>query len=109
MYTLLYDMRLIRSRPLVHHLVILLALIFCPPSLADEFRKSGDTEILYKSIQQKYFTLPDDTLVYPCHDYENRRISTIAQEKARNIHIGGAKSLEEFRLIMAQDRFRRAR
>ena len=38
-------MRLIRLRPLVHHLVILLALIFCPPSLADEFRKSGDTEI----------------------------------------------------------------
>ena len=62
--------------------------------------QSGDTETLYKSIQQKYFTLPDDTLVYPCHDYENRRVSNIAQEKARNAHIGAAKTLEEFKLIM---------
>ena len=62
--------------------------------------QSGDSETLYTSIQQKYFSLPDDTLVYPCHDYENRRVSTIAQEKARNAHIGGAKSLEEFKTIM---------
>ena len=62
--------------------------------------QSGDTETLYKSIQQKYFTLPDDTLVYPCHDYNNRHVSTIAQEKARNEHIGGAKTLEQFKTIM---------
>lgn len=63
--------------------------------------QSGDTETLYKSIQQKFFTLPDDTLVYPCHDYTDRRVSTIAQEKTRNAHIGGGKSLEEFKSIMA--------
>ena len=61
--------------------------------------QSGDSETLYNSIQQKYFSLPDDTLVYPCHDYTQRRVSTIAQEKARNTHIGG-KSLEEFKKIM---------
>lgn len=57
--------------------------------------QSGDSATLYNSIQQKFFTLPDETLVYPAHDYTQRRISTIAQEKARNKHIGG-KSLEEF-------------
>ncbi len=62
--------------------------------------QSGDAETLYKSIQQKFFTLPDDTLVYPCHDYEGRRISTIAQEKTRNEHIGGGKTLDEFKQIM---------
>ena len=57
--------------------------------------QSGDTETLYKSIQQKFFTLPDETLVYPGHDYEHRHVSSIAQEKERNKHIGG-KNLEEF-------------
>jgi len=61
--------------------------------------QSGDSKTLYNSIQQKFFSLPDETLVYPCHDYENRHISTIAQEKERNKHIGG-KSLEEFIQIM---------
>lgn len=61
--------------------------------------QSGDSETLYNSIQQKYFSLPDDTLVYPCHDYTNKRVSTIAQEKLRNEHIGG-KSLDEFVKIM---------
>ena len=61
--------------------------------------QSGDSTTLFNSIQQKFFTLPDDTLVYPCHDYNQRHISTIAQEKERNHHIGG-KSLEEFITIM---------
>ena len=63
--------------------------------------QSGDSATLFNSIQQKFFTLPDDTLVYPCHDYNQRRISTIAQEKERNRHIGG-KSPEEFINIMNQ-------
>lgn len=61
--------------------------------------QSGDSATLYNSIQQKFFSLPEDTLVYPCHDYENRHVSTIAQEKQRNKHIGG-KSLQEFIEVM---------
>jgi glyoxylase-like metal-dependent hydrolase (beta-lactamase superfamily II) len=61
--------------------------------------QSGDAATLYNSIQQKLFTLPDDTLVYPAHDYNNRRVSTIAQEKLRNEHIGG-KTKEEFIEVM---------
>ena len=62
--------------------------------------QSGDSATLFNSIQQKFFSLPDDTLIYPCHDYEQRRISTIAQEKARNKHIAG-KTLQEFIDTMA--------
>lgn len=61
--------------------------------------QSGDSHALYHSIHEKFFSLPDETLVYPCHDYQQRRVSSIAQEKARNQHIGG-KSLEEFVEIM---------
>ena len=62
--------------------------------------QSGDSETLYKSIQQKYFSLPDETLVYPCHDYNQRFVSSIAQEKERNAHIGGNKSLQDFIEVM---------
>lgn len=62
--------------------------------------QSGDAATLYRSIQEKFFTLPDITLVYPCHDYEGRFVSSIAQEKARNPRLGGGKTLAEFVAIM---------
>ena len=62
--------------------------------------QSGDAATLYRSIQEKFFTLPDTTLVYPCHDYEGRFVSSIAQEKARNPRLGGGKTLAEFVAIM---------
>jgi sulfur dioxygenase len=63
--------------------------------------QQGNAEALYRSITEKLFTLPDDTLVYPAHDYKDRRVSTIAQEKKRNPRVGQNKSLEEFKDIMA--------
>jgi len=62
--------------------------------------QSGDARTLYRSIHEKFFTLPDETLVYPCHDYEGRFVSTIGQEKCRNPRLGEGKSLEEFVAIM---------
>ena len=47
------------------------------------------------------FGLPDDTLVYPAHDYQGRRVSSVAQEKKRNPRLGEEHTLEEFRDIMA--------
>ncbi len=63
--------------------------------------QNGDAEALYRSITQKLFTLPDETLIFPAHDYEGRRVSTIAQEKVRNPRLGGQKSLQEFVNIMS--------
>ena len=41
-------------------------------------------------------------LVYPAHDYKDRRVSSIAQERKRNPRLGGERTLEEFREIMAK-------
>jgi glyoxylase-like metal-dependent hydrolase (beta-lactamase superfamily II) len=63
--------------------------------------QNGDADALYASVTEKLFSLPDDTLVYPAHDYEGRRVSCIAQEKKRNPRLGQQRTLEQFRHIMA--------
>lgn len=62
--------------------------------------QNGDSETLYRSVKEKLFALPDDYLVYPAHDYKQRRVSTIAQEKDRNERLNRNITLEEFRSIM---------
>lgn len=63
--------------------------------------QNGDSDALYRSVTQKLFAFPDEYLVYPCHDYQGRHVSSIAQEKARNPRLGGSRTLEAFREIMA--------
>lgn len=63
--------------------------------------QNGDAAALYKSVREKLFSLPDETLVYPAHDYKERFVSSIAQEKKRNPRLGGDRTLDEFRAIMA--------
>jgi glyoxylase-like metal-dependent hydrolase (beta-lactamase superfamily II) len=63
--------------------------------------QNGDSDALFRSVTEKLFTLPDETLVYPAHDYKERFVSSIAQEKQRNPRLGRGKTLEEFRDIMA--------
>ena len=62
--------------------------------------QNGDAVQLYHSILQKLFSLPDDTLVYPGHDYHGRRVSNIAEEKTLNPRLAN-KSLAEFVAIMS--------
>ena len=62
--------------------------------------QSGDAATLYRSIHEKLFSLPGETLVYPGHDYEGRQITTIQQEKQRNPRLGNNKPLDEFVKIM---------
>jgi glyoxylase-like metal-dependent hydrolase (beta-lactamase superfamily II) len=61
--------------------------------------QNGSAAALYDSISGKLFALPDDTLVYPGHDYKGRRVSTIGEEKATNPRLAG-KSRDEFIAIM---------
>lgn len=63
--------------------------------------QSGDADALYESVTRKLFTLPDDTLVYPAHDYQDRHVSSISQEKKRNPRLGQRCTPEQFREIMA--------
>ncbi len=60
----------------------------------------GDAGVLYDSIQ-KVLSLPDETRLFMCHDYgpNGREIAwetTVGEEKALNIHVGGGKSKDEF-------------
>ena len=63
--------------------------------------QNGDAATLYASVHDKIFTLGDETLVYPAHDYSERRVSSVGQEKARNPRLGGGKTVDEFVAIMA--------
>ena len=62
--------------------------------------QSGSAEAMYHSITQKLFTLDDQVLVYPGHDYKGRRVSSIGEEKLFNARLAG-KSLQEFVHTMA--------
>ena len=60
----------------------------------------GSAGELYDSIM-KVLTLPDDMRLFMCHDYgpNGRAIeweTTVAEQKANNIHVGGNKTREDF-------------
>ncbi len=60
----------------------------------------GDARTLYRSIN-KVLSLPPDTLLYMCHDYqpggrEVRFVSTVAEERANNVHVRNGIGEEEF-------------
>ncbi len=61
--------------------------------------QGGDAATLFDSITQLLFTLPDNTLVYPGHDYTGRYVSNIAQEKTSNARLA-KKTKAEFIEIM---------
>ncbi len=63
--------------------------------------QNGDPAALYRSVHEKIFSLPPETLIYPAHDYHNRHVSSVGQERERNPRLGSGKSLEEFIAIMA--------
>lgn len=61
----------------------------------------GDARNLYRSIQ-RLLTLPDDTRIFVGHDYlpqgrtDYRFETTVAEQRAQNIHIGGGASEDAF-------------
>ncbi len=61
--------------------------------------QNGDPEQLYRSITEKLFALPDDTILWPAHDYRGYSASTIGEEKRFNPRVAG-KTCEEFVAIM---------
>jgi sulfur dioxygenase len=61
--------------------------------------QNGDPAKSYDSIVNKLFRLPEDTVVYPAHDYKGWTASSIGEEKRYNPRLAG-KSLEEYTAIM---------
>ena len=63
--------------------------------------QGGDAGALYDSINGRLFTLPDETLVYPGHDYNGRTESTIGVEKAQNARLAN-RSRDDFIRLMGE-------
>ena len=62
--------------------------------------QSGDPARSYDSITGRLFTLPEETLVDPAHDYNGFTASTIGEEKRFNPRLGGGRSRAEYIEIM---------
>ena len=64
--------------------------------------QQGNSGQLYDSIQNQIFSLPDEVIVYPGHDYNGNTQSTVGEERKNNKRLGGGKSREEFIQIMSE-------
>lgn len=60
----------------------------------------GDSTTLYNSINDKIFSLDENTVIYPGHDYKGFTSSTVKEEKKFNNRLGNEKTENEFIEIM---------
>jgi sulfur dioxygenase len=63
--------------------------------------QNGDARAQYDSLFNKLLKLPEETLVYPAHDYKGDTVSTIGEEKRCNprLHV---RSAEEYVELMGK-------
>ncbi|MCC5896507.1 MAG: MBL fold metallo-hydrolase [Phormidium sp. BM_Day4_Bin.17] len=61
--------------------------------------QSGDAGSLYDVVTERFFTLPENTLVYPGHDYRGQTVSTIGEEKRHNPRFAGRDRAEFIELM----------
>jgi glyoxylase-like metal-dependent hydrolase (beta-lactamase superfamily II) len=50
---------------------------------------TGDAGLLFDSVTRKLLTLPDETLVYPAHDFAGRHVSSIGEQRETNPRFAG--------------------
>ena len=62
--------------------------------------QSGSSKELYNTIKNIFYTMPDDTKVFPAHDYNKNNLTTIVRQKSENQLISGSIDLENFILKM---------
>jgi sulfur dioxygenase len=62
--------------------------------------QQGNAARLFQSITQQLFSLPDDCIVFPAHDYNGRTESSIREEKQHNPRVGGGANERDFVLYM---------
>ena len=58
--------------------------------------QGGDARLMYRSIHQQIFTLPEDCLLYPAHDYRGITVTTVGEERRLNPRLGGNLSEDDF-------------
>jgi glyoxylase-like metal-dependent hydrolase (beta-lactamase superfamily II) len=60
--------------------------------------QGGDAGTLWDSVHERLYTLPDETRVFPAHDYKGNLSSTIGEEKRENARLN--RSRDEFIALM---------
>jgi sulfur dioxygenase len=63
--------------------------------------QNGDARAQYDSIFNKLLRLPDETMVFPAHDYKGETVSTVGEEKAFNPRLQ-VKSVDEYAELMSK-------
>lgn len=58
--------------------------------------QEGDPRVMYRSIHEQIFSLPDDCLLFPGHDYRGLTATSVAEEKLFNPRIGGELDENDF-------------
>ena len=58
--------------------------------------QEGDPVLMYRSVHDKIFSLPEDCLLYPGHDYRGLTATSVAEEKRFNPRLGGNLSESDF-------------
>ena len=61
--------------------------------------QNGNAKDAYNSIFKKLLKLPEETLLYPAHDYKGEKVSTIGKEKKQNPRLQ-VSSVDEYIEIM---------
>ena len=61
--------------------------------------QNGNPKDAYNSIFNKLLKLPEETLLYPAHDYKGEKVSTIGKEKKQNPRLQ-VNSVNEYIEIM---------
>jgi sulfur dioxygenase len=58
--------------------------------------QGGDARLLYRAVHQQIFTLPEDCLLYPAHDYRGITATSVGEERRLNPRLGGDLSEDDF-------------
>jgi len=64
--------------------------------------QQGDAAVLFDSVRNRIFSLPDETRLFTGHDYKGRMVTTVGEEKRFNPRLGLDKSVADFVAIMTQ-------
>jgi sulfur dioxygenase len=58
--------------------------------------QQGDAAAMYRSVHEQIFSLPDDCLLYPAHDYRGLTATSVAEERRFNPRLGGEIGVGDF-------------
>lgn len=58
--------------------------------------QQGDARAMYRSVHAQIFSLPEECLLYPGHDYRGLTVTSVAEERRFNPRLGGQLSENDF-------------